>query len=44
MGDEKQIRKILDRIPDDFISEPARNFAMAMLNESNKLLRDLENG
>lgn len=34
---------ILDWIPDEFITKPAKDFAMAILYENAKRLRDLQN-
>lgn len=41
--DDDKIQIILDRMPDEFISKPAKDFAMAILNENVKRLRELRN-
>jgi len=43
MSDGKKIRMILDQVPDEFITVPAKDFAMAILNENAKWLRELQN-
>ena len=43
MSDKEKIRNIFDKVSDELISEPAKDFAMAMLEKSVKLLRELEN-
>ena len=41
MNNEQQIKKILDLVPDEFISEPAKDFALAILKESVKRLKEI---
>jgi hypothetical protein len=43
MSNEEEIRNIFDKVPDQLISEPAKDFAMAMLKTNTELLRELEN-
>lgn len=43
MSDEQRVRNILDKVPDQLISEPARDFAMAMLKQNVELLKGLQN-
>lgn len=43
MNDETSIKIILDKVPQKLISEPAKNFAFAMLKENAELLKGLEN-
>jgi hypothetical protein len=43
MRKSDKIQLIFDLVPDEFISEKAKEFAMAMLNENTKQLRELQN-
>ncbi len=42
MAKGEKIKIIFDRIPDNFISTPAREFAMEILNENSKRLKELQ--
>ncbi len=41
MHDTKPVYRIFDQIPDVFISQPAKDFALAILNESVNILNEL---
>jgi len=43
MGNNEKIKEIFDRIPNDFITTPAKDFAMAILNNNAERLRELQN-
>jgi hypothetical protein len=43
MNNAQEIQMILDKIPDEFITKPAKDFAMAILYENAKRLRELQN-
>lgn len=42
MNNEQKVSLIFERIPENFISMPAKAFAMAILNESAKQLREIQ--